>query len=109
MCSMLAVVLFLFAILAHASTDGPISLFDQDIAGKCHDQGHECVIITSCGDLLGLLPLVGSWVGSAADINLVLQVKTGNQKAQEQLVVSHCWWSVTAGLLGHCLWFAVLR
>ena len=82
MCLMPAVVLSLFTILAHASTDGPLSLSDQDRAGKCHDQGQECVIITSCGDLLGLLPLVGSWVGSAAHIYWLLQVKTGNQKAQ---------------------------
>ena len=68
MCLMPVVVLSLFIILAYAATDGPISLFEQDRADKCHDQGQECVIITSCGDLLGLLPLVGSWVGSAAHI-----------------------------------------
>ena len=77
MCSMIATVMALFIILAHASTDGPISLFDQDRAGKCQDSGHECVIITSCWDLLGLLPLVRRCVGSA-DINGLLQVKTGN-------------------------------
>ena len=76
---MLVVVLSLFVILS-----------DQDRAGKCHDQGQDCVIITSCGDLLGILPLVSSWVGSAANSNWLLQVKTGNQKAQEQLVLSHC-------------------
>ena len=90
MCLMPAVVLSLFTILAHAATDGPLSLSDQDRAGKCHDQGQECVIITSCGDLLGLLPLVSSWVGSAANSNWLLQVKTWNQKSQEQLVLSHC-------------------
>ena len=60
MCLMLADVLYLFIILAHASTDGPISLFDQDSADKCHDQGQECVIITSCGDLLGRSSIASS-------------------------------------------------
>ena len=77
---------------AAADTDGLISLSDQDRGGKCQGKGQECVIITSRGDLLELLSLVRSCFFTAefAVTFLLFQVKTGKQKAQEQLVFSHC-------------------
>ena len=51
--------LLMMTVLAMAMTTGQISLVDVETASKCQGMEEECVRITKCGPLLGLLPMVG--------------------------------------------------
>eukprot|EP00092_Neocalanus_flemingeri_P096016 GFUD01122200.1.p1 GENE.GFUD01122200.1~~GFUD01122200.1.p1 ORF type:complete len:226 (+),score=60.84 GFUD01122200.1:28-705(+) len=70
----LSALLLLLTALASDATRGQFTLEDQESGGKCQGQVTACVVITQCGALLGLLPLI----------------KSGNKKAKLKLLTSHC-------------------
>eukprot|EP00092_Neocalanus_flemingeri_P035609 GFUD01038762.1.p1 GENE.GFUD01038762.1~~GFUD01038762.1.p1 ORF type:complete len:232 (-),score=59.06 GFUD01038762.1:228-923(-) len=70
----LSALLLLLTALASDATSGQFTLADQESGGKCQGQVTACVVITQCGALLGLLPLI----------------KSGNKKAKLKLLTSHC-------------------
>eukprot|EP00092_Neocalanus_flemingeri_P014022 GFUD01015128.1.p1 GENE.GFUD01015128.1~~GFUD01015128.1.p1 ORF type:complete len:241 (+),score=65.35 GFUD01015128.1:69-791(+) len=70
----LSALLLLLTALTSDATSGQFTLEDQESGGKCQGQVTACVVITQCGALLGLLPLI----------------KSGNKKAKMKLLTSHC-------------------